>query len=214
MNKVTFILSVLVILISCSVKKDKKIKDLNTDNVDFKQWDLNLETNENLKDWFDYYKSVDSTFNLSDFKFMKTDTLNFIKGNVLGVFDKNFDKIYTDFLVFSENKNKYIDFDSYYWTLDDEKKPLFDIDQEINLVDIKKQTVTIIGFRSSVNWVENAFWKNDSTIILLENNTDNCPGISKIQLNNTQSEYFSYKNKLSFKSKYTELRLKKKKLKH
>ena len=214
MNKVTFILSVLVILISCSVKKDKKIKDLNTDNVDFKQWDLNLETNENLKDWFDYYKSLDSTFNLSEFKFMKTDTLNFIKGNVLGVFDKNFDKIYTDFLVFSENKNKYIDFDSYYWTLDDEKKPLFDIDQEINLVDIKKQTVTRIGFRSSVNWVENAFWKNDSTIILLENNTDNCPGISKIQLNNTQSEYFSYKNKLSFKSNYTELRLKKKGLKH
>ena len=129
MKKVTFILLVLVILNSCSEKKEKKIKDLNTDNVEFKQWDLNLETNENLKDWFDYYKSVDSTFNLSDFKFMKTDTLNFIKGNVLGVFDKNFDKIYTDFLVFSENKNKYIDFDSYYWTLDDEKKPLFDIDQ-------------------------------------------------------------------------------------
>ena len=214
MKKVTFILSVLVILISCSVKKDKKIKDLNTDNVDFKQWDLNLETNENLKDWFDYYKSLDSTFNLSEFKFMKTDTLNFIKGNVLGVFDKNFDKIYTDFLVFSENKNKYIDFDSYYWTLDDEKKLLFDIDQEINLVDIKKQTVTRIGFRSSTSWVENAFWENDSTIILLENNTENCPRITKVGLKNSQSETFKYKDGMSFKTKYKDFRLKKKGLKN
>ena len=205
---------VLVTLISCSEKKEKKTKDANTENIELKQLHFNLKTNENLKDWFDYYKSEDSTFSLSDFKFERTDTLDFIKGNVLGLFDRNFDKIYTDFLVFSEDKNKYIDFDSYYWTLDDEKKPLFEIDQEINLVDIRKQTVTRIGFRSSTSWVENAFWENDSTIILLENNTENCPRITKVGLKNSQSETFKYKDGMSFKTKYKDFRLKKKGLKN
>jgi hypothetical protein len=214
MKKRTFFLLTLVILISCSEKKEKKTKDSNTNNVEFKQLLLDLETNENIKDWFDYYKSKDSTFCLSDFMFERIDTLNFIKGNVLGQFDKNFDKIYADFLVFSEDKNKYIDFDSYYWTLDNEKKPLFDIDQEINLVDIKKQTVTRIGFRSSTSWVENTFWENDSTIILLENNTENRPRITKIELKNSISVTFKYKNSMRFKPKYYELRLKKKGLKN
>jgi len=214
MKKIICILLVLLTLISCLERKEKKTIDANTDNVELRQLHFDLKTNENFKDWFDYYKSENSTFSLSDFKFERTDTLNFIKGNVLGQFDKNFDKIYTDFLVFSEDKNKYIDFDSYYWTLDDEKKLLFDIDQEINLVDIKKQTVTRIGFRSSTSWVENTFWENDSTIILLENNTENRPRITKIELKNSISETFKYKDSMRFKPKYYDLRLKKKGLKN
>lgn len=214
MKKISYILLAFVILISCSRKKDEKTKESDNCNTEFKQLNLDLKTNENLKDWFGYYKSKDSAFSLSNFKFERTDTLNFIKGNGLGLFDKNFDKIYIDFLIFSADKNRYIDFDSNYWTLDDEKKMLFDVDQEINLVDIKKQTVTRIGFRSSSSWVENAFWENDSTIILLENNTDKSLGIIKIELNKSQSKTFTYKNKLSFKSKYTELRLQKKGLKY
>ena len=205
---------VFVTLISCSEKKEKKTNDTNTNNFESKQLHFDLKTNEILKDWFDYYKSENSTFSLSDFKFERTDTLHFIKGNVLGLFDKNFDKTYTNFLVFSADKNKYIDFDSYYWTLDDEKKPLFDIDQEINLVDIKQQTVTRIGFRSSTTWVENAFWENDSTIMLLENNTENCPRITKIELKKSKSETFKYKDSMSFKPKYFDLRFKKKGLKN
>jgi hypothetical protein len=214
MKKIISILFVLVTLISCSEKKEKKTKDANIENIELKQLHFDLKTNENLKDWFDYYKSEDSTFSLSDFKFERTDTLDFIKGNVLGLFDRNFDKIYTDFLVFSEDKNKYIDFDSYYWTLDDEKKPLFEIDQEINLVDIRKRTVTRIGLRSSTSWVENAFWENDSTIIFLENNTENCPRITKVGLKNSQSETFKYKDCMSLKPKYKESRLQKKGLKN
>ena len=214
MNKNICILLVFMTLISCFEKKDKSIDESKNECITLKELNLFLKTNENLKEWFDYYKSKDSTFKIADFVFESKDTLDFVNGNVLGLFDKNFDKVYTDFLVFSADKNKYIDFDSYYWSLDDKKRPLFDIAQEINLVDLTKKSITRIGFRTSSGWVENAFWENDTTIILLENNTEKCPRITKVVLNDSQSESFKYKRNLSFESKYQELRLKKKGLKY
>ncbi len=216
--KLIRIFLILTILASCNQQKEKKEKDLTSKTKELFTDSLNLNidksSNEILKDWFDYYKSIELTFSLDNFSLERTDTLDFIQGNIFGNFDENFDKIYSDFIVFSPNKKQYIDFDSYQWTLDENKILMFSPDQEINLVDIDTQTVERIGFNGPSYWVENAFWKNDSTVVLLENSDEKYLTISKIYLNSKQIKVFKYQDSLTIQSEYSKLRFKKKGLKY
>lgn len=216
MKKICYIFLILAFLISCIEKREKKEKELTPKTTELKTrfLNLNIESNENLKDWFDYYKSIELTFSLDNFILERIDTLNFIQGNIFGSFDENFDKVYSDFIVFSPNKKQYIDFDSYQWALDENKKPMFSPDQEINVVDIDNQSVERIGFYGPSYWVENAFWKNDSTIVLLENSDEKYLSINEINLNSKQIKVFKYQDRLIVQSEYSKLRFKKKGLEY
>src|SRR5690606_22506683 len=94
--------------------------------------------------------------------------------------------------------------------IDENGEPLFSVDQEINLIDIEKKTVNRIAFRGSIEWVEDAFWENDSTVILLENNYEKQPIITKIDIKNKLVLTYYYGDTLDFKSDYTKLRFKRK----
>ena len=176
---------------------------------------LNFDKTSNiiLNNWVDYYKSLEPSFSLDNFFIEKVDTLNFIQGNVFGNFDKEFNKIYTDFIVFSPNQKQYIDFDSYHWSIDEANTPIFSPDQEINLIDVKNQTVKRIGFNGPSQWVENVFWKDDTTVILLENSNERILRISEINVINQKIKIFKYKSIITIKSDYSEQRLVKKGLK-
>ncbi|NHN27526.1 hypothetical protein FIA58_017745 [Flavobacterium jejuense] len=190
-------------------KTDEAISDGKSNQIKEKKLALNNEDNESLKEWFVYYNNREVNFSLESFTFLSTDSLRVVKGTVYGVFDKEYDTIYTDFLVFNAKKDKYIDFDSYNWLVDNEKTVVFSPDQEINLVDIENKTVNRIGFRGSLQWVEEAFWKKDSIIFLLENTIENQPIITEINLKNNIINSYQYKKKLKFKSEYCKMRLKK-----
>lgn len=218
MKSILYLISALIGLTSCSDSKEKKGEEQIYKSVILRTGSsgIDLEENSNiiLKEWFDYYKSKDSGFSLKNFKLERIDTLSFVQGNVFGSFDENFDQAYSDFIVHNKANDKYIDFDSYQWELDKDKTMLFSPDQEINLIDVKVKTVTRIAFRGPLQWVEDAFWKNDSIIILLENSADNSPIISEIHLKSKVEKTFRYNDSLEFKSKYSQTRFNKKGLKY
>jgi hypothetical protein len=218
MKSLIYIFAVLILLFSCSQLKEKKEQKQFSKTTDLEtlseKLNLGANSDKTFEDWINYYKTIEQTFSLNLFDFQSVDSLIFIQGNVLGSFDNNFDSIYSDFLVYRSDKKQYVDFDSYQWTLDENKKPSFSPDQEINLIDTENQTVKRIGFRGPSQWVENAFWENDSTIVLLENSYEKHPLISKIDLKNKIIRTFKYRNSLSFESQYSELRFRKKGLKY
>lgn len=130
------------------------------------------------------------------------------QGNIYGVFDKEFDKSYIKFLIYSPNKENYLDFDSYHWFYDSKNKELnFEIDQEINLVNISKKKIERIGFMGSTGWVEDAYWENDSIIILLEYTTDKIPIITEINTITDNRKTFIYMDTLKNESNYLEKRI-------
>lgn len=218
MKNLNYIFIILIFLNSSCISKDKKEPNIISERIEISTEleKLNIDSNSNntLKDWLNYYQKMEPTFSLEQFDFQFTDTLTITQGNVFGNFDKNFDPIYSDFLVYRTDKKQYVDFDSYQWTLDENKTPLFSPDQEINLIDIENQSVNRIGFRGPFQWVENVFWENDSTIVLLENSGDKQPIITKLNLKSKIIKVFNYKDTLDFDSKYSELRFKEKGIKY
>lgn len=172
--------------------------------------EINENSNKTLKNWIDFYKSLDSTFSIDGFSLEESNTLTFIEGHVLGNYDKDFDTIYSNFIVFSPDKKKYIDFDSYQWTIDEKNEVQFTVDQEINLIDIENKTIQRIAFFGSSRWVENTFWENDSIVYLLENSDENLVRISKIDIISKEISTYKYQYKLNSKSEYSEIRIKSK----
>ncbi|HHC78938.1 MAG TPA: hypothetical protein ENK46_03585 [Flavobacteriia bacterium] len=213
-NATYLFLIILFFLSSCSLKKtnNENTKAITGNDKKIK---LNLKKDADtiLKNWVAYYKQKESAFSLKNFMYKNSDTLIVMQGTVIGNFDKNFDSIYTNFIVFNHDKNKYIDFDSYNWALGEHQKPLFSPDQEIDLVDLKSQTVNRIAFRGPLQWVEAVFWENDSTVVLLENSADKYPIITKLELYGKKIKTFKYLDSLKFESNYFQLRLRKKGIK-
>ena len=128
-----------------------------------------------------------------------------ISGTVHATFDKEFDPVYLPFLVYSPDKTRYVDFDSYQWTLID-GEPQFEADQEVNLVDLKNKTVQRIAFRGPSAVIEDVYWQNDSVVVLLEN-FDSVPLIHKINLNNRSETTYTGTVKVKAKSAYFTNRL-------
>src|SRR5699024_2646435 len=128
-------------------------------------------------------------------------------------YEKDFDSIYTDFLIYNPSENKYLDFDSYYWQIsekEDKKEILYNADQEINVIDLKDSTVNRIAFRGPSFTVENAFWKNENTVILLEGTYESSPNINVIDLEENKIYSYSYPDTINKRSHYTEKRIQEK----
>jgi hypothetical protein len=208
-----YIYTIVILFVSCSDSNKKKTESTekpNTElNVNEEHLDLEKDSNITLSEWVNFYENSEPDFSLNKFEFQSKNKLNVIQGNVFGNFDSNFDQIYSDFLIFREDKAKYVDFDSYGWSLNENKEILFSPDQEINLVDIKKKTVDRIAFRGPSQWTENIFWQNDSIIVLLENTYEKQPIITKIDINKMSIKTFIYSDTLNFESDYTKSRFKK-----
>ena len=217
MKKISYILISFFILSSCSESQNanKTInKGINSEaNTPSEILKISDTLNNNLSHWLNYYIERRTDFSLTDFNLLKQDSLELLPGNVFGNYDKNFDTIYSKFLVFSKDEKRYIDIDSYNWSwdIDEKDNPQFLADQEINLVNIKTKKVNRIAYRATPSqWVENAFWDNDSTIILLENDYEKRPRITKINLKSKTIEAYSYHDTLNFITEYSEFRLKEK----
>jgi hypothetical protein len=142
--------------------------------------------------------------------FYQKDTINEMQGNILGTFDNKFDSRYSVLLIYSPNEKKYIDIDSYKMELDDNKVAMFDVDQEINIIDKDKKTINRIEFYGTYCWIEDAFWVNDSVFVLLGNTDVNSLFINIYDLINKRKIVYEYKSNLNFYSEYYTQRLIKK----
>ncbi|MCL2131290.1 MAG: hypothetical protein FWH36_02355 [Lentimicrobiaceae bacterium] len=199
--------NILIVLftLSCSgFAFSQEIKDL-----------LNIDANETLKAWFDYYKSRENTFSLDNFMFESEAAIDEMEGTICGIFDDCFDPRYAVFLVYSPNKRYYIDFHSYSLLLDENNFAAFDIDTEVGLIDVKNQTVGRIAFFGLSFWLEDVFWKNDSVIVFLgsglyENSDEyRYPSIQILDLSEKKVKIYNYKDALGIFSDYYIQKLKK-----
>ncbi|MBT32625.1 MAG: hypothetical protein CMO01_23430 [Thalassobius sp.] len=204
-------LSLAVLMFACVKEQDESLQKREneasvSEKVDFKKID-----NDRLKEWSDYYQTLDASFDLAKFQFQNLDTIRYIQGNVVGTFDASFNEIYKDFLIYSPDKKKYLDIDSYYWQ-EENGKALFSPDQEINLVDLEKETVTRVDFNGPSLIVESAFWIDNQTFFLLENSAEDGPSpfIAEFDLANDLIKYYQYADSVHIESKFTENKLKKK----
>ena len=123
------------------------------------------------------------------------------------VWDKNFNPVYKNYLVYNPDSTKYIDFDSYKWDYNKKKGLQIGADQEIALVNIPEKKVERILFYGPSFWVENAYFKNDSVIVLLENSRDGNPGYQEINLNTDSSQYYLYPKGVKNPTEYLKNRI-------
>ena len=203
MKQLSILLLFSAFLHACSETRPNK----STTESSERQLKIYNNQDKHLVDWLSYYQNEDTTFSLESFEFESIDTLQFMQGSVKGSFDEGYDSIYNDFIVLNTAKDQYIDFDSYQWSLDENKKPMYSPDQEINWVDINKKTVTRIGFLGPSQWVEDAFWENKSTVVLLENTDEYVLRIIKIDLNRKIATTFKFGFSLKSKPNYATKRL-------
>jgi len=219
MKNTASILIIIFIFCSCKAQvrnnvSNSKMLSLSESIIDTNVLIIKNTSSEILKEWTNYYKMLDSNFLLNNFRFEYSDTLIFSEGNVFGVYDEAYNNLYNNFIVYSPNQNKYIDFDSYQWFLDKNHTAIFSPDQEVNLIDVNAKTVFRIEFYGTLNWVENGFWDNDTTIILLENSSENLLRLTVIDLMKRNKKIYKYKNSLNVKSNYSQERLRNKGVKY
>ncbi len=208
MKSVLYLLFIISV-VSCQTKGEKS-KTTTTAKVGVEKLQLKTASNSTLAEWVEYYQLTNPQFKLSDFEKKETVALSYEKGDVFGTFDKEFDPLYEAFFVYSLSMNKYIDFDSYSWFVDENGDYGAEPDQSINLVDLKKKTVQRIGFRGPSQWVEDAFWKTEYVVILLENTDENQPVITEIDFENNKVTHYSYPGKLKGTTQYSQKRFERK----
>jgi len=131
------------------------------------------DSNEFKKtNWFVFYQKQLPNLNLSDFscayKKKKVDTR---PGNILPDWDSKFSKCQKVFVINSPNKKFYLDLLSYMVIFNEQNDSCivngFDVDQEVNIVNRQKLTVTRIGFFGPDLFVEDAMWFDDQKFILM-----------------------------------------------
>lgn len=195
---------------ACDTKSEKTIQDI----------DLNVKTEEETvvkprraytletqSHWLDYYKSENTDFDMSNFKKEDSFKIERMKTNLTPIWNPEFNPVYKQFLAFNADSTQYIDFDSYKWGFDDKGELIIGPDQEIVLVNIPEKKVERLLFYGPSFWVEEAYFKNDSIVVLLENSSENVPAYQEININQNTSDYYIYESPLEFHSDYLKRRV-------
>lgn len=200
------VIAFLALLFSCS--DNRSIPENDNSSELGKGIPFFSDQHATFRKWNTYHVSRGSGFQNMDFLFLKPVKTAFTKGTIYGTFDQEFDETYRPFLVYNPNKEQYIDFNSYHWTLVN-GEPQFEIDQEINWVDTKHKTVKRIAFCGSEEVVEDVYWKDDNTVVLLKMIGGNTPEITIIDLNQQTSTGYVSTRKSDSLSEYYKRRIRK-----
>lgn len=168
------------------------------------------ETDPVLRNWLAHYDSSGKIVCPQRFKKVEEAHSQFMPGTVKGVFDSGFNSVYEPFFRYSKDNEQYIDFDSYNLSIDSEGNPQMEADQEVNVVNLRLKTVTRIAFRGPSQWVEDAYWKNDSVVCLLENSEDGKLRLTQIHLLSGLTRTMEYTGSVNDQHAYSERRLEEK----
>lgn len=157
--------------------------------------------------WSHFYQTQDSIFELSAFVPEDSVHVSPMKGTVKAISDPAFHAVYTPFLIFSPDSSRYIDIDSYLWTLDAYGDPSFEADQEINLIDMKTDSVTRVGFLGPSLRIEEVIWLDDTNLVLLGNQDGDRPFIQKLNLETFAGRKYLYPRRIHRDGDYIERRI-------
>lgn len=195
-----FTLLALGILLSSCNKKNEQVS--STAIVPTKTDTLKNTESETLQRWISFYKTTNPDFSVDKFSLSGTSEIAFTKGYVPGNFETQFNQIYEPFLVYNESKTQYLDFDSYHWQLDGRGTPIFEADQQVNLVNIPEKKVQQIGFFGPSFRIEEGYWEGDSVAVVLGNTYEKVPFFIKYNLIKNTKENYQYPDTLRFEKSY------------
>ena len=203
------LLTAILICISCTDKKETVQKDVVPhDNETTIKTAKKLP--ENLERWLKFYKAENPDFSADSFTLLDSADLRYSPSAVKANFEEDFNPIYEPFLVYSPDKSKYIDFDSYHWFTDENGNPGFEADQQVSLVHLPSKTVRQLSYFGPSFTIEDAYWEGDSAAVLLGNTYEKVPFYIRYNFNRNMTYTYRSADTLKVTRSYTEDRLKKK----
>lgn len=208
MKRLTSFLASSLLFCACTTEPAAPVKEPEKPATRPVSADLTAD-DPNWNDWISYYRSKKADFGPQKFRAEDTGRMERLPGMAKGTFDPEFDPIYEPFLIWSPDKTKYVDIDSYSWEFTDGKVQPFGPDQEIDLVDVRKKTVQRIAFRGPSQTVENVAWKDNNTLLLLENSPDSGPSVTRIDLRSGRTYTYVYTDPIRSRSGYSDHRFEK-----
>ncbi|MDO5656145.1 MAG: hypothetical protein Q4G27_08405 [Flavobacteriaceae bacterium] len=208
-KKVTILFLTFLLIQSCD-KKEDTISDValpteKSDSLSVKK--TATYSTAVLDNWMDYYNKNVATIRAENFSTEESFKLVRTESTTIPIWNKNFNPVYKDFLIYNADSTMYVDIDSYKWGFDDKGLLVINPDQEIVLVNIPEKKSERLLFYGPSYWVEDAYFKNDSIVVLLENSTDRIPAYQEINLKSNTSKYFLYDKSLDSESDYYKNRI-------
>ncbi len=162
----------------------------------------------NLETWLQFYRVENPGFSMNSFILSDSASIIYGPSSVKGNFEEDFNRIYEPFLVYSHDRSKYIDFDSYHWIADENGNPGFEADQQVTLAHLPSKTVRQISFFGPSFTIEEAYWESDSSAVLLGNTYEKVPFYIRYNFNRNMKYTYRSTDTLKVNKSYTEERLK------
>lgn len=171
----------LFLFISClSNKKEKETSVVSNDNVEVTEsntelkgeyesitdFDIHLLSNPTFTKWLAHYQSSNQDFSVN--KFEPRDRNKYFSGITSesgGVEGENTNNN-TSLYVYSPNRNYYIDFNGYD-IIQDSVYTGSEVDTKVELMNVKEKKMKQVAFYGPGVGIDDAFWHNDSTYVLL-----------------------------------------------
>ena len=164
--------------------------------------------------WVQYYSKLLPGFSAEKFiPAFEITKKGLNSANILGDFDKNYDTLFSRFIIESPDKSQYIDLDSYRMAdIKKEKGKLtcigFEPDQEVDWVNRNTHKIYRLELNGPDELIEDAKWVDDSNIFLY-GFAEGQALIWSVNLKTFQYKYFDMRDTLTAKSEYTtKIRLK------
>lgn len=203
-------LSILCFIISCSEGKNAPLNKLhqNTEVDSAKTKPENLDPV--LRSWLNYYQPENPDFDAKKFYTTDSSAIKYQPTTVKILNEKGFSEMYKPFLVFNKSGTQYLDFDSYHWSMAPDGDLSFEADQQVVLVNLKNKTALQIAFLGPSFRIEDAYWPNDSTAVLLGNTYEKVPFQMKLKFNENTVQHHQYPDTLKFNTPYYENRIRQK----
>lgn len=204
----SLIITILLLFFSCSDQKEKEKSStaLQVPDVELKNETV-VAKDSTLTKWVEYYRIDNPDFDEKNFELVSSSLINFSETNVTMMNAKGFNESYKPFFVFNKSGSQYLDFDSYHWTIAPDGIASFEADQQVALIDLKNKTARQIAFFGPSYSIEDAYWKGDSTAVLLGNSYEKVPFLMKFNFPKNKVQYFQSRDTLKFEIPYSQVRL-------
>ena len=197
----------ILIVSACSEKKKENpiVKDISYISAQ-KKTDFE---NPALTSWELYYQKNNLNFSFENFKKMDKVKTFYTDTSDPSLLNGTLEAVYKPFLIYSPDRTKYIDFDSYQWSIGEDGKASFEADQKVVLVDMKNKTQKQIAFYGPSFWIEEGFWKNNNELVLLGNTYEKVPFYTEYNFRDRSTTTYQYPDTLIFEKSYANFRIKK-----
>lgn len=193
----------LMVLVACERKESApQDVELTSDAPPEEKPNARAYSDAAFNQWKMYYSDRDVDMTSGNFELENTVDVVPETATSTAMWESGFDQVYIPFLAFNADSSKYVDIHSYKWKRTADGEIAINPDQEVMLVDRKTQSKKRLFFNGPSFWVEDAYFKNDSIVILMENSDERIPAYQELNINTMKSDYYILKEQVTFDSDY------------